>query len=182
MIISGRRLLLGLAIVIVLCAVIVWLVPEARWLSIVVAICGGLVALVVSAVRPSRFVGPVEAEDISDVPEQRRAELMRGTSKLLREMGYRYSVRLDKHATGDRRCFTAEVNSVRLGFVSALITDNATDRQGYGFVAFVYDNRRWRGPGLPCPAGQSEAIRHAAQCVSPLDAEGGDSPQRPGEH
>ena len=39
-------------------------------------------------------------------------------------------------------------------FVPAVITDNDDDRQGYGYVAFVYDQHRWRGPGLPCPAGR----------------------------
>ena len=40
--------------------------------------------------------------------------------------------------------------------------------QGFGYAAFVHDGDRWRGPGLPCPPGQSDAVKHAARCVSPL--------------
>jgi hypothetical protein len=119
--------------------------------------------------RPAREpVGRHESDNINDVPDQRRRELVRGTSLYLRELHYRYSIRLDPVQTADHRCFSAEVNSVKLGFVPVVITDNTNDREGLGFVAFVYDGNRWRGPGLPCPAGQVEAVRHAAKCVSPL--------------
>ncbi len=87
----------------------------------------------------------------------------------LRNMRYRYSVRAEHHELSEREGFNAEVNGVHLGFVPVMITDNATDKQGYGFVAFVYDGRRWRGPGLPCPGGRERALQHAQHCVSPLD-------------
>ena len=80
-------------------------------------------------------------------------------------------VRLDTTDSADHRAFSAEVNTIRLGFVPAIITDNTNDRQGFGYVAFVHDGTRWRGPGLPCPADQSEAVQHAARCVSPLATE-----------
>ena len=86
-------------------------------------------------------------------------------------MNYRYSIRRDPADGGERQCFSAEVNTIRLGFVPVFITDNTNDRQGPGYVAFVYDGKRWRGPGLPCPAGQAEAVRHAARSVSPLATE-----------
>ena len=91
----------------------------------------------------------------------------------LRNMRYRYSVRAEHHELSDRECFNAEVNRVHLGFVPVMITDTATDKQGYGFVAFVYDGRRWRGPGLPCPGGRDRALQHAQHCVSPLDESDG---------
>jgi len=112
-----------------------------------------------------------ESDDIRAVTEERRRELMRGASKQLMDFRYRYSVRMHHTDAGEHRCFNADVNTVRLGFVPAIITDNTNDRQGYGYVAFVHDGHRWRGPGLPCPAGQMEAVRHASRCVSPLAKE-----------
>jgi hypothetical protein len=171
MILSGRRLLLGLSIIIVACGVVILLRPEARWLSAVIVLCGFVAALVLNVFGTSSRPRLPEPDEIAEISAERRAELIRGTSKFLREMKYRYSIRLDTNPTGDRQCFTAEVNTVRLGFIPALVTDNTNDRQGYGFVAFVFDHNRWRGPGLPCPAGQEEAVRHAARCVSPLASE-----------
>lgn len=142
--------------------------------GLVIAIAGCLVALAAAiplilgeGLRPR---GP-EPENVDELSDARLRELMRGTSLYLRNMKYRYSVRIDASRSGERRPFAAEVNTIQLGFVPAVITDNTNDRQGYGFVAFVYDGTRWRGPGLPCPADQAEAVRHAARCVSPLAKE-----------
>ncbi|MHC5002331.1 MAG: hypothetical protein ACYTJ0_04340 [Planctomycetota bacterium] len=171
MILSGRRLLIGLLLVLAACASVVWL-PGGRWLVIVVGLLGVGASLLLSAYRTPLRGGTAEPDEIGELPPQRRAELIRGTSKFLREMGYRYSVRVDANPSGVRQCFSAEVNDLKLGFVPAVVTDNDNDRQGYGYVAFVYDQQRWRGPGLPCPAGRSEAVEHAARCVSPLDDPG----------
>jgi hypothetical protein len=185
-ILSGRRVLLGLAIAIVACVIAAWLRPDHwHWLTAVAGGCAVLSLLVLNAFRPPGPVTSGEPDEIAELPPRRRAELIRGTSKFLREMRYRYSIRPDPNESGERKCFTAEVNQVRLGFVPALITDITDDRQGYGYVAFVYDHNRWRGPGLPCPAGQSEAVKHAARCVSPLGqaetAPGADGPNPSGE-
>ncbi len=103
---------------------------------------------------------------------QKQHELLRGTSLHLHEMKYRYSVRIDHNQTVDRCCFNADVNTINLGFVPVVITDSATDKQGYGFVAFVYDGNRWLGPGLPCPGTKEQAIAYAQKNVAPLDEEG----------
>jgi hypothetical protein len=55
--------------------------------------------------------------------------------------------------------------------VPVVVTDNTNDRQGFGYVAFVHDGVRWRGPGLPCPDDPALAVKHAARCVSPLATE-----------
>lgn len=173
MVIHWRTILLALAVVVVAVGVVIFVEPSARWLALVVAGAGFGILVVLNMVSPPRIdqPGPPEDDEIDKISETRRLELIRGTSLSLREMKYRYSIRPDPAAGGDRRAFTAEVNTVRLGFVPVLITDNTTDRQGYGYVAFVYDGQRWRGPGLPCPSGQAEAVRHAARCVSPLATE-----------
>jgi hypothetical protein len=149
--------------------VVLWVLRDrvgtAAPIALAVVGIGGIAALVI---RPRSLPARVESDDITELSEARRKELMRGTSMYLREMRYRYSVRLDQRDSGERRCFAAEVNTIHLGFVPAVITDTTNDRQGLGFVAFVHDGRRWRGPGLPCPADQAEAVRHAARCVSPL--------------
>lgn len=168
MILSGRRLLIGLIVLLAACVSVVWL-PGGRWLVVVIGPIGLAAVLLLSAYRTPLRGAQREPEDICGVTAQRRSELIRGTSKFLREMGYRYSVRADANPTGERQCFSAEINDLRLGFVPAVITDNDDDRQGYGYVAFVYDQHRWRGPGLPCPAGREEAIDHASRCISPLD-------------
>ena len=87
------------------------------------------------------------------------------------ELRYRYSIRFDASDTGERKPFSAEVNTIKLGFLPVIIIDNSNDRQGFGYAAFVHDGNRWRGPGLPCPAGQADAVKHAARCVSPLAKE-----------
>lgn len=110
-----------------------------------------------------------EPDDVSQLSDQRRQQLIRGTSMHLRNMHYRYTVRAEHHDLSDRQCFNAEVNSVHLGFVPVVIADNATEKQGFGFVAFVHDGRRWRGPGMPCPGGRERALEHALRCVSPLN-------------
>ncbi|MHC4948092.1 MAG: hypothetical protein ACYTG1_07505 [Planctomycetota bacterium] len=172
MTLTGRRMLLALAVIVVAMGIVIWIEPDTAWMAIVVAACGMVMVLVLVAVAPAApGTGRPEPDDIDKLGPQRRRELIRGTSMHLREMNYRYSVRPDGTESADRRCFSAEVNTVRLGFVPAVITDNTTDRQGYGYIAFVFDGHRWRGPGLPCPDGQAEAVRHAARCVSPLATE-----------
>lgn len=168
--ISGRRLLLALSACIAALGVVTWTLPEyGKALAIGVIVCGVISILVLNVVRsPALPVGRPESPKITDLTEQRRRELVRGTSLYLRELKYRYSIRSEASPRSDQPCFTAEVNSVKLGFVPVIIIDNTNDRQGYGYVAFVHDGKRWRGPGLPCPAGQVEAVRHAAKCVSPL--------------
>ena len=129
----------------------------------------GVVLLAVYLIKKLQHPKPPEPEEFETLDASRIAELIRGTSLQLRDMRYRYSVRPDRHAAHDRQPFTKIVNTIRLGFMPVIITDNGTDRQGYGYVAFVYDGHRWRGPGLPCPNGREDAIAHAARCVSPLD-------------
>jgi hypothetical protein len=139
----------------------------------VVIFLAGMVGMIVASLMPrtSGFRALNESEDIGELSDARKRELVRGTSLFLREMKYRYSVRGDGATSNERRCFSAEVNTVKLGFLPAVITDNTNDRQGQGYLAYVHDGERWRGPGLPCPADQAEAVRHAARCVSPLAKE-----------
>ena len=171
MVITGRPVLMLLSLLIMAGGAVLWFDPTARWAAIVTVIAG-LISLLVTAVlfRPAmrESTGRHESDDINDLTDQRRRELVRGTSLYLRELRYRYSIRIDPAQTAGHRCFSAEVNTVKLGFVPVVIMDNTNDREGLGFVAFVHDGNRWRGPGLPCPAGQEEAVRHAAKCVSPL--------------
>lgn len=171
MVITARMVLVALSVVIAVVGVIMMSDPPARPLAWVVLGCAVINIIVLNVhherVAPA-FRGSPESDDIGQVSQERLRQLVRGTSLHLRDMNYRYSIRMDPSDTSQRRCFSAEVNTVRLGFVPVVITDNTTDRQGYGYVAFVYDERRWRGPGLPCPDGQPEAVRHAAKCVSPL--------------
>ena len=172
MVLSGRRLLFALAIVIAATSIVIWVEPDARGLALLVASCGLLIAVMLVVKQPQwRGVGPLEPSDIADLSRARQAELMRGTSMHLRETQYRYSVRMESSPSLERPSFNAEINGLQLGFVPALVTDNDSESQGYGYVAFVYDQRRWRGPGLPCPAGQAEALRHASRCVAPLEDE-----------
>lgn len=170
MVISGRRLLLMLSICIAALGIAAWNVPEqAKWLALGVTICSVASILILNVFRPPILpMGKSETSSIIELTAQRRRELVRGTSLYLRELKYRYSIRSEASDRKDQPCFTTEVNKVRLGFVPVIIIDNTNDRQGYGYVAFVHDGKRWRGPGLPCPAGQVEAVRHAAKCVSPL--------------
>jgi hypothetical protein len=167
---STRRVLLGLSVVIAAAGVMIGVHPEARVLAWLVAACGLLSILAINALLPPLPLRTREPDDVLQLEEGRLRELVRGTSLYLREMRYRYSVRFDPGSPDCRECFTADVNGVRLGFVSVVIMDNESDRQGRGYVAFVHDGRRWRGPGLPCPAGREQAVAHAARCVSPMDA------------
>lgn len=172
MFLTGRRLLFAASIVVAALGIVLWLTKAAGAEVAVGALLAGFIGLIIAALLPPpKPLVQAESRDIGDVSEQRRRELMRGTSLSLREMRYRYSVRLDTAEAAERRPFSAEVNTIRLGFIPAIITDNTNDRQGFGYVAFVHDGRRWRGPGLPCPASQSEAVKHAARCVSPLATE-----------
>jgi hypothetical protein len=174
MLISTRMLLLGLSAIVTAVGVFMLIDDQARahWLVWVVIACGACsiaALLVLTGVPAGRMRS--ETDDISDVAPERRRELVRGTSLYLRELRYRYSIRIDPTDAAERKCFSAEVNTIRLGFVPVIIIDNSNDRQGYGYAAFVHDGKRWRGPGLPCPAGQAEAVKHAARCVSPLAKE-----------
>ena len=172
MLISGRALLLALAGVITVVGVIGFTYYDGPWMAWVNVFSGVSSLLVLTMLRaPGVGRGRRETEDMNQLSPQRRRELVRGTSLYLRELKYRYSIRLDATQLGEHRCFSAEVNTVRLGFVPVVISDNASERQGHGFVAFVHDGKRWRGPGLPCPAGQVEAVRHATKCVAPLSTE-----------
>jgi hypothetical protein len=169
---SPRRVILA-GIPLAAAVVVVWQIESMQGAMAAGAlVVAGILGILIMLLARPRDTGPlVESDDMSRIGEERRRELMRGTSLFLREMKYRYSVRIDVRDAGDRRCFSAEVNDIRLGFIPAVITDNSNDRQGYGFVAFVHDGNRWRGPGLPCPADQSQAVQHAARCVSPLATE-----------
>jgi hypothetical protein len=161
-----RWLLMTLSIVIVAVAIVIWIEPRYAWLAVIAALAGAGIILVLLMRPGESHRGPPEPQSIDLLTNERRLELMRGTSLYLQQQEYRYSIRAAREES--RLCFTADVNTVKLGFVPAIVTDNTNDRQGYGYVAFVYDGRRWRGPGLPCPDGQAEAVRHAARCVSPL--------------
>ncbi|MCZ6837195.1 MAG: hypothetical protein O7G85_15580 [Planctomycetota bacterium] len=180
MIFSGRRLLLSLSIILVVAGIVFVLdawgggtldQSMARIFAGIVIGCGVVSILVLNVYSPPLPMAKSEPDDIDALTESRRRELIRGTSLHLREMRYRYSVRFEPSDASQRRNFNAEVNTVKLGFIPAVVSDNTTERQGWGYVAFVYDGRRWRGPGLPCPDGQAEAVRHAAKCVSPLATE-----------
>jgi hypothetical protein len=170
-------MLLVLSVVIAAAGAMMILNHENHWLAWVVAGCGLLnIALLVlldnralsGASAAMHISGKRESDDITGLSLQRRRELVRGTSLYLRELNYRYSIRLDSIETTEHRPISAEENTVKLGFVPVVIIDNSNDRQGKGYVAFVHDGNRWRGPGLPCPSGQVEAVRLAAKCVSPL--------------
>ena len=169
MVVPVRAVLAGVAVISAAAGGALWL-----WLgpgvSVWILLSCGVIGLIVARMGPVSGTARLEEpDDISQLSTDRRHQLVRGTSMHLRNMRYRYSVRAEHHELSDRECFNAEVNRVHLGFVPVMITDNATDKQGYGFVAFVYDGRRWRGPGLPCPGGRDRALQHALRCVSPLD-------------
>jgi hypothetical protein len=170
--VTWRVLLLTLAVIAAAVGLAIAIRPSGAYLAWIIVICGLGIALLLNIFQPRKPPQPVtDSDDITQLDDERRAELVRGTSMQLRDMKYRYSVRHDNSNAGDRRPFTADVNTIRLGFIPVFIIDNNTDRQGLGYMAFVHDGQRWRGPGLPCPAEQSEAVRHAARCVSPLATE-----------
>lgn len=167
MVISARHFILGLCIAVFLFGAMLWV---SLTLSVVLMasslLCG---AIVIVKVRPPSKSSNIEPQEMSELPKQKQHELLRGTGLHLREMKYRYSVRIDHNETAERCCFNADANTIKLGFIPVIITDNATDKQGFGFVAFVYDGNRWLGPGLPCPGTREQAITHAQESVNPLE-------------
>ena len=169
MVVPVRAVLVGVAVISAAAGGALWLGRGPGVVVWILLLCG-VIGLIVARMGPGRGTARLqEPDDVSQLSAERRHQLVRGTSMHLRDMRYRYSVRAEHHELGGRECFNAEVNNIHLGFVPVMITDNATDKQGYGFVAFVYDGRRWRGPGLPCPGGRERALHHAQHCVSPLD-------------
>ena len=169
MVVPVRAVLVGVAVISAAAGGALWLgrgPGVVVWILLLCGVIGLIVARMGTRGGTTRLEEP---DDVSQLSTERRHQLVRGTSMHLRDMRYRYSVRAEHHELGGRECFNAEVNNIHLGFVPVMITDNATDKQGYGFVAFVYDGRRWRGPGLPCPGGRERALHHAQHCVSPLD-------------
>ena len=169
MVLPVRAVLVGVAVISAAAGGALWLGRGPGVVVWILLLCG-VIGLIVARIGPGRGTTRLEEpDDVSQLSTERRHQLVRGTSMHLRDMRYRYSVRAEHHELGNRECFNAEVNNIHLGFVPVMITDNATDKQGYGFVAFVYDGRRWRGPGLPCPGGRERALHHAQHCVSPLD-------------
>ena len=170
MVLSIRRLLAVAAIL--LLGVSIALVLRAQpwaWMSSVVL---SVLASIFLLLWPAAHSPVVESESVEHLSRERQNELIRGTSLQLRTMKYRYSVRPD---SGGRGAFSARVNQIHLGFLPVVITDNHTDKQGLGFVAFVHDGRRWRGPGLPCAGTREDALAHAARCVEPLAGRDGSS-------
>ena len=173
MVVAVRTVLVGVAVISAAAGGALWFWLGPGVLVWILLLCG-VIGLIVARMEPLGGTARLEEpDDVSQLSTERRHQLVRGTSMHLRNMRYRYSVRAEHHELSDRECFNAEVNRVHLGFVPVMITDNATDKQGYGFVAFVYDGRRWRGPGLPCPGGRDRALQHAQHCVSPLDESDG---------
>lgn len=169
MVVPVRAVLVGVAVISAAAGGALWIWLGGGVLVWILLSCG-VIGLIVARMGPRGGTARLqEPDDVSQLTAERRHQLVRGTSMHLRNMRYRYSVRAEHHELSDRECFNAEVNRVLLGFVPVRITDNATDKQGNGFVAFVYDGRRWRGPGLPCPGGRDRALQHAQHCVSPLD-------------
>jgi hypothetical protein len=132
---------------------------------------GGAVAcgLLLALRHRRRGDAVVEPDRIEALDPARLAELLRGTSMHLRDLRYRHSITPDRSGRADRAAFSADINSVRMGFVPVLILENAGEREGPGYVGFVFDGRRWCGPGLPCAGGADQAMAHALRCVSPLD-------------
>lgn len=161
----------GLAVagVAALVAIGMWLIPPGRWAILAAGIVAACATAAIAIWRSGRDGGFTEPGAIEQIDHQRCTELIRGTSMHLREMRYRYSVRSDRTDAGGRKPFTAEVNTINLGFLPVILTDNETDFQGYGYLAFVYDGRRWRGPGLPCPDGREAAMTHARRNVKPAN-------------
>ena len=173
MVIPIRAVLVGVAVISAAAGGALWIWRGPGVLVWILLVCS-VIGLIVARMGPLGGTARLqEPDDVSQLPAERRHQLVRGTSMHLRNMRYRYSVRAEHHELSDRECFNAQVNRVHLGFVPVMITDTATDKQGYGFVAFVYDGRRWRGPGLPCPGGRERALQHAQHCVSPLDESDG---------
>ncbi len=169
MVIGLRVVVLGLSLTLAAAGVALWIWLGADVFVWGLLLCSAIGVVVLIVTRPSAAADIREPDDVSQLSKERRQQLIRGTSMHLRNMRYRYTVRAEHHELSDRQCFNAEVNSVHLGFVPVVIADNATEKQGFGFVAFVHDGRRWRGPGMPCPGGRERALEHALRCVSPLN-------------
>lgn len=169
MVIPLRVVFLGLSLTLAAAGVALWIWLGADAFVWGLLLCGTIGVVLLIVPRPTTTADLREPDDVSQLSDQRRQQLIRGTSMHLRNMRYRYTVRAEHHELSDRECFNAEVNSVHLGFVPVVIADVSTEKQDYGFVAFVFDGRRWRGPGLPCPGGRDRALQHAFRCVSALD-------------
>ncbi len=168
MVISVRHLILGLSVVVFLLGAVLWIFVDSKILGVVAMGCGLLSGLLTYLfMRSTNKAGQCEPIEMNELPQERRHELLRGTSHHLNQIKYRYSVRIDHNETAERCCFNADVNSIKLGFVPVVITDNATDKQGFGYAAFVFDGNRWLGPGLPCPGTKEQAIAHAQKSVAP---------------
>ena len=168
---NGQRFTLGLlAVVHLILGLTLYLSSDWKLLGVIVTMTGVVLAVlaVIVIVRGDR-PGLNEPERIEELDAPRAAMLIRGTSMHLRDMHYSYSIRPDHGTT--RAPFTAEVNTILLGFLPVILMENHTERQGEGFVAFPYDGERWRGPGLPCAGEPDEAVAHAARCVAPLGEE-----------
>src|SRR5436190_774983 len=106
MLISGRFLLLILASVITIVGVIGFTHYDGPWEAWVNIFCGlASLAILLMLRGPAAGRGRHETEDMNQLSPQRRRELVRGTSMYLRELKYRYSIRLDASQTGEHRCF-----------------------------------------------------------------------------
>lgn len=169
MVIRLRVVVLGLSLTLAAAGLALWIWRGADAFVWGLLLCSAIGVVLLIVTRLSATTNLQEPDDISQLSQEHLQQLIRGTSMHLRNMRYRYTVRAEHHELSDRECFNAEVNSVHLGFVPVVIADVSTDKQGYGFVAFVFDGRRWLGPGLPCPGGRDRALQHAFRCVSPLD-------------
>ncbi len=173
MTLTTKRLMLAGAVLIVVIGIVLWLMPDIvpKQIAVSLVIVGLVILIILSVINIRPAEGRSEPNDIGQLDDARRKELMRGTSLFLRESQYRYSIRMDASGASSRPMFNAVVNTIRLALLPAMITDISSDRHGHGYVAFVHDGNRWRGPGLPCPPEKEEALRHAARCVSPLAKE-----------
>ena len=89
MVITGRSLLLGLSAIVAAVGVVMWIDRQAHWLALVAAGCGLLSIVILNIVHPPETLRRREPEEIEQLMEQRRRELVRGTSMYLRQMHYR---------------------------------------------------------------------------------------------
>ena len=103
-----------------------WMSRGADLLVWILLLCGvvGVIGTLLKRADGSGAIG--EPDDVSQLSDQRRQQLIRGTSMHLRNMRYRYTVRAEHHDLSDRQCFNAEVNSLHLGFVPVVIGDSTT--------------------------------------------------------
>src|SRR5436190_17713831 len=118
MLISSRWMLVVLSILSIASGLALWLDAGVRWPALVVVSMGLMNILVLVEFGSARRSGALaasgkrESEDIESLTPLRCRELVRGTSLYLRELRYRYSIRIDPNHSSDQRCFTAEVNTV----------------------------------------------------------------------